>query len=291
MVEFARKLPQVSHREPAPADRDPIPAPYDNSYNNAERNDFHYVIKYHRDDRFLTEHMLDDATRASLDQAWTDLLSSFEYHNTFLRFVVRKFKLDLEEGRSIPNLSEDWIDGLPEEPRRFVKWLHEDYAAAQRALKAAQPGQVDDAIRLAELAWRRPLSEQEKFRLRSFYANLRDGSKLEHPKPSALCWRASWWRRRFSIGWKRRPQWNLQKRFRTPGLGSTGDSRGDSPGNEWRIISPKRRRFHRERLLHSGRRSPPGRRVARATRFDLHSRGVGTVPDRLRFPIGNSPAA
>jgi hypothetical protein len=103
-VELARKLPQVSHREAAPADRDPIPAPYDNSYNNAERNEFHYVIKYHRDDRFLTEHILDDAARASLDQAWTDLLTSFDYHNNFLRFVAKKYKLNLEEDRSIANL-------------------------------------------------------------------------------------------------------------------------------------------------------------------------------------------
>ena len=48
VMEFARKLPEVSHREPAPSDRDPIPAPFDNSYNTAERNLFHYKIKYHR---------------------------------------------------------------------------------------------------------------------------------------------------------------------------------------------------------------------------------------------------
>jgi hypothetical protein len=180
VIEFARKLPQVSHREPAPADRDPIPAPYDNSYNNSERNAFHYVIKYHRDDRFLTENILDDAARASLNQAWTDLLASFEYHNTFLRFVVKKFKLDLEEGRGVANLSQDWMDHLPDEPRPFVKRLREQYASAQRALELAQPGHVEDAIRLAHLAWRRPLSEPEEIRLRSFYASLRKETKLDH---------------------------------------------------------------------------------------------------------------
>jgi hypothetical protein len=179
--EFAQKLPQVSHREAAPADRDPIPAPFDNGYNNAERNSFHYVIKYHRDDQFLVEHMLDDAARASLDQAWTDLLTSFEYHNTFLRFVVKKYKLDLEESRNVANLSQDWINGLPDEPRQFVKLFHEQYASAQQALRAAKPGHVEDAIRLAQLAWRRPLSEPEKTRLRSFYANLKEEAKLDHP--------------------------------------------------------------------------------------------------------------
>jgi hypothetical protein len=76
LAEFVRKLPQISHREAAPADRDPIPPPFDSSYNNAERNDFHYLIKYHRDDRFLTEHVLDDATRAT-ETGRTDLLTAF----------------------------------------------------------------------------------------------------------------------------------------------------------------------------------------------------------------------
>jgi hypothetical protein len=182
VAQFARKLPQISHREAAPADRDPIPPPFDSSYNNAERNDFHYVIKYHRDDRFLTEHILDDATRARLDQAWTDLLTAFEYHNAFLRFVVKKFKLALEEDRSVGNLRQEWIDKAPDEPRRFVKTLSEQYSSAQRALKAAEPGHIEDALRFAQLAWRRPLSDAEKSRLRSFYARMRDEAKLDHPE-------------------------------------------------------------------------------------------------------------
>ena len=63
VAEFARLLPEVSHREPTPSDRDPIPLPFDNTYNMPERNHFHTTIKYHRDDRFLVEHVLDDAAR------------------------------------------------------------------------------------------------------------------------------------------------------------------------------------------------------------------------------------
>src|SRR5258705_349265 len=182
VTQFARMLPQISHREAAPEDRDPIPPPFESSYNNAERNEFHYVIKYHRDDRFLTEHILDDATRAQLDQAWTDLLTAFEYHNDFLRFVLKKFKLELEEGRGIGNLRQEGIDQAPEEPRQFVKDLSERYASAQRALKAAEPGHIEDALRFAQLAWRRPLSDAEKHRLRAFYASVRDEAKLDHPE-------------------------------------------------------------------------------------------------------------
>jgi hypothetical protein len=59
VLDFARLLPEVSHREPAPSDRDPIPAPFDNTYNARERDHFHTKVKYHRDDRFLVEHILD----------------------------------------------------------------------------------------------------------------------------------------------------------------------------------------------------------------------------------------
>ena len=90
--EFARLLPEVSHREPAPSDRDPIPAPFDTTYNKPERNHFHSAIKYHRDDAFFVEHVADDATRRRLDQAWTDLLTSFEYHDANLRFVAEEVR-------------------------------------------------------------------------------------------------------------------------------------------------------------------------------------------------------
>ncbi len=178
--EFARKLPQISHREAAPADKDPIPAPFDNRYNSAERNSFHSQIKYHRDDRFLTEHILDDATRARLDGAWVDLLTSFDFHDTFLRFVARKFKLNLGDD-GVRNLSQEGIDRIPEGPRQFFKTLHEHYISTQQKLKAAEPEHIQDVLQFAQLAWRRPLSDQEARRLRSLYSNLREDAKLDHP--------------------------------------------------------------------------------------------------------------
>jgi hypothetical protein len=176
--EFAHILPQISHREADPADRDPIPAPFDNSYNNAERNEFHAFIKYHRDDRFLTEHILDDATRAQLDQAWTDLLTSFDYYNLSLRFVGRKYHLDLGD-RTIATIKADWIDALPEEPKRFVRQLAKDYGAAQGDLQAAEDGHVEDALRFAQLSWRRPLLDLEKERLLAYYRSRKE-SGLDH---------------------------------------------------------------------------------------------------------------
>src|SRR5690606_17836757 len=102
--------------EPAPSDRDPIPAPFDNTYNARERDYFHYRVKYARQDDFLLEKVLDAVTRERLDQAWADLLASFDYHNDFLIFVANKFGIDLA-GRTIESLDEAWIDALPSEPR------------------------------------------------------------------------------------------------------------------------------------------------------------------------------
>lgn len=176
--EFALKFPQISHREPNPADRDPIPEPFDNDYNNAERNDFHAFVKYHRDDAFLTSHILDDATRSELDQAWTDLLTAFDYHNTFLRFVAKKYELGLLD---VSKLNAERIELLPPEPKPIVRRLFGDYVNARSALRAAEAGHIRDALQFAQRAWRRPLNLSEKQRLQTFYADVRKQG-ADHPE-------------------------------------------------------------------------------------------------------------
>lgn len=180
VAEFARLLPEVSHREPAPSDRDPIPAPYDNTYNKPERNHFHTSIKYHRDDAFFVEHVADDATRRRLDQAWTDLLTSFDYHDANLRFLDRKYALGLDQATTA-GLAPAAIDRLPDGPREFVWRWKREFDAMHAALRAAEPGHLDDALRFAERAWRRPLAQHEQLRLRAFYAALRREERLDHP--------------------------------------------------------------------------------------------------------------
>ena len=179
IAEFAQRLPQVSHREPAPSDRDPIPAPFDNTYNTAERNSFHYVIKYHRDDEFLTNYLIDAPDREALDHAWTDLLSAFDYHDTYFQFVAKKYHI-AEEGNHITNLTQEWIDQIAKEPRSHVQRLFNHLNKSNRALEAAESQHLDDSIDLATAAWRRPLDTWEEDRLRSFYHELRDQSELDH---------------------------------------------------------------------------------------------------------------
>lgn len=162
VMKFADELPQNSQGEANPADKDPIPEPYNNVYNQPERDEFHIKVKYYRSDRFLMEKMLDDATRKQLDHAWADLKASFAYHDNYLTFVRNKFKND------------------PAKAAPFVKEWTADYEAMQKAQLAAQPGHVEDTLKLAGFAWRRPLLPAEKDRLRAFYTASREIGKMDH---------------------------------------------------------------------------------------------------------------
>ena len=125
VLEFAARLPQNSHGEATPSDRDPIPAPFNPTYNQPERDRYHTKVKYYRTDEFLVEKILDDATRTELDQAWNDLYSSFDYHDEILRFVADKYKLEIK--KSIAQLDQTEIDAIPAEPRRYVTALRTEY--------------------------------------------------------------------------------------------------------------------------------------------------------------------
>ena len=162
VLAFSAQLPQNSQGEAAPADKDPIPPPYNNVYNQPERDIYHVTSKYYRTDGFLMDKMLDDPTRKELDQAWIDLKASFGYYDAFLGFVLQKLK------------------DKPAEAAPYIKDLTAEREAGKRALLAAQPGHIEDCIALAGRAWRKPLTPAEKDRLRSFYTNSREIAKMDH---------------------------------------------------------------------------------------------------------------
>lgn len=168
VMQFADRFPQNSHGEPTPSDRDPIPPPFNTAYNQPERDRFHTKVKYYRTDRFLVDKILDDATRLKLDQAWNDLLSSFDYHDVFLRFVADKYQLDIGK-RGIADFTEAQLAALPAEPQKYVRSLRNEYLAVLKTQRVARPGHVEDCVRLAGKAWRRPLSKVEEDGLRAFY--------------------------------------------------------------------------------------------------------------------------
>ncbi|MGH9853575.1 MAG: DUF1587 domain-containing protein, partial [Blastocatellia bacterium] len=128
VMEFATLLPPNSHGEPTPADKDPVPEPFDNTYNVPEHDEFVQKVKYHRDDRFVVENLVDDATRARLDHAWNDLYASFEYHDNYLRLLAKHYGFDLK-GRGIAQMDKARIADLPAEMRKYVIPLRREYEA------------------------------------------------------------------------------------------------------------------------------------------------------------------
>ncbi len=174
-------LAQVSHREATPSDRDWIPAPFDNTYNKPERNYYHTAVKYHRDDRFLTEKILDRETAQQLDHAWTDLLTAFDYHDTIYRFILKKYELE-GPGESITDVGGNWIESLSYPEREYAQILQDDFAYHRKQLDKAENRHLEEAIEFAGSAWRRPLTAKDRKRLEAFYHQLRDEKALDHEK-------------------------------------------------------------------------------------------------------------
>lgn len=168
VTEYASLLPPNSHGEPTPADKDPVPEPFDNTYNVPEHDDFVVKVKYIRDDRFLVENLIDDTTRTRLDQAWNDLYASFEYHDNYLRMLAKHFNYDLKD-KGIAQMDKALLALLPAELRKYVTPLRAHYDAVMAAQAAARPRHIADCLEFASRAWRRPLTEAEKQSLRAFY--------------------------------------------------------------------------------------------------------------------------
>ena len=105
VLEFARVLPMNSQGEPAPSDKDPIPAPFDNTYNQPERDHFHTKAKYYRTDQFLVEHVLDDATRLKPGPGMGRPARVVRVLRRISAFTADKFKLEPED-KSIAELTD-----------------------------------------------------------------------------------------------------------------------------------------------------------------------------------------
>ena len=168
VLEFATLLPPNSNIEPTPADKDPAPDPFDSTYNTPEHDAFVNDVKYIRDDRFVVEHMLDDATRVRLDNAWNDLRASFAYHDNYLRLLAEHFKLDLK-GSTSPNSTRRTSTPCP--PRRASTSPPCTPSTLPCAPPRPPPARaiLPIASSFAAIAWRHPLSEKEKQSLRTFY--------------------------------------------------------------------------------------------------------------------------
>jgi hypothetical protein len=170
ILEYSRELPpNAQNMQPTPADKDPAPEPFDPTYNVPEHDDFVIWVKYIRDDRFTWNYLLNDENRARLDNAWNDVYASFPYHDNYLRLLAEHFKYDMK-GKKMADMTPANMAALPEDMRKYVAPLRKTWEEMVAAQAAAKPRHIEDTIRFASRAWRRPLTETEKQNLRAFYA-------------------------------------------------------------------------------------------------------------------------
>lgn len=179
MAEYASLLPPNSHGEANPADKDPVPEPFDNTYNSPEHDAFVLKVKYQRTDEFFTENMVDGADRERLDYAWHDLFGSWPYHNAYLDMLAEHYDVDLK-GLRIVDMTPATIPALPEAMQGHVAALRAHYDEVTAAFVRAEPGHLEDVLDFASRAWRRPLTGAEQGRLRTFYQDSRARHQLDH---------------------------------------------------------------------------------------------------------------
>ncbi len=179
IVEYLSLMPPNSHGEANPADKDPVPPPFDNTYNSPEHDAFVINVKYQRTDPFFTSSIVDGEDRARLEHAWDDLFGSWPYHDAYLGMLVDHYKL-ANASRKIDEMTPASIAALPPRSGPHVRKLRAHYDAVRLAMKRAEPGHVTDAIAFAGRAWRRPLTPVERTNLRAFYTNARTTLKLDH---------------------------------------------------------------------------------------------------------------
>jgi hypothetical protein len=179
IAEYVALLPPNSHGEANPADKDPVPAPFDNTYNSPEHDAFVMKVKYQRTDAFFTDHMVDGAERDRLNQAWHDLLGCWPYHDAYLGLLAEHYGAKLKSPR-MQDMDALGIAALPSEMRPRVASLRKHYDEVMAAFARAEPGHVEQALDFASRAWRRPLTSAEKTRLKNFYQHARKENALEH---------------------------------------------------------------------------------------------------------------
>ncbi len=179
IAEYVALLPPNSHGEANPADKDPVPPPFDNTYNGPEKDAFVRNVKYQRNDAFFTENLVDGADRDRLNEAWNDLFGSWPYHDAYLGMLADHYGLKLKS-RHVADLDDATLAALPAAARPYLEKVRRDYAAVMKVQKAAEPRHVADVLEFASRAWRRPLAPAEKQRLESFYRQCRTTQGLDH---------------------------------------------------------------------------------------------------------------
>ncbi len=180
IAEFVAMMPPNSHGEANPADRDPVPQPFDNTYNSPEHDAFVIKVKYQRLDDFFTKSMVDGADRAALEYAWTDLFGSWPYHDAYLGMLLDHYEVKTGSRKIGRHDAGGRSRRCPKRRGRTSASCAPTTTTITAKMKAGQPGHIDDVLSFASRAWRRPLTAIEQSGLRGFYRTSRATGKLSH---------------------------------------------------------------------------------------------------------------
>lgn len=143
-----------------------------------ERNFFHTAVKYHRDDRFLRDYLLPNETADELEAAWSDLLTSFDYHDVNVRFVCKKFGIQLPPAAALV-ANAPWLQAIDDLPRQHIAGPFQ--RGRCKRLGTSSTKSINKTCLTSLLAtWHRPLTTYETNQLKDFYTTQRNQYGLGH---------------------------------------------------------------------------------------------------------------
>ncbi len=123
---------------------------------------------WHREDDHLRRLMLDDTEAATLDRLWDELYFVAREPQEYLVAFNQICEFATQDR---PDLVKAWIPHRAPTEKRA--------AAFQQRLLDTEPRHLEAVLGIAGKAWRRPLAEAEKSKLRALYKNLRT-RKIDH---------------------------------------------------------------------------------------------------------------
>jgi len=130
------------------------------------------LILFYRQDDQLSRLMLNDAEKAKLDKLWSEM-----------HFVAQDALTLVDAFEQIWQFSTQ--DGDPKVLEPLREPIKKGAADFQQLLVNTQPRHIDALVKLADRAYRRPLTEAEGTELRTFYRKLRE-QELSHEEAIKL---------------------------------------------------------------------------------------------------------
>ena len=158
IAEYVALMPPNSHGEANPADKDPVPPPFDNTYNSPEHDAFVLKVKYQRTDDFFTQQpgrgRRTRRARAGLDRParLVAVPRRLPGHAARSLRASRTRRADRGDDAGADRGAAAAVQAARQEAARALRRRH------ARRMTHAEPGHVADALTFASRAWRRPLT-------------------------------------------------------------------------------------------------------------------------------------